>query len=136
MLSECPYIRPMRRPLGRTFAALFALWFAFSLAEPSALHACPMHGVGAASAHAHGAVSHHAEHSSSDKQDAAKHCTCLGSCCASSANAAVPATGVSVETVATYALERGMPTLRARAITAPPFFLPYANGPPRPAGIA
>ena len=69
-------------------------------------------------------------------QDAAKHCTCLGSCCASSANAAVPATGVSVETVAAYALERRMPALRARAVTAPPFFLPYANGPPRPAGIA
>jgi hypothetical protein len=131
----------MRCPLGRTFAALFALWFAFSLAEPSALHSCPMHGVGATSAHAHGAVSHHAaapEHSSSDNQNAGKRCTCLGSCCASSANAAVPATGVSVETVATYALERRMPTLRARAVTTPPFFLPYANGPPAPppAGIA
>jgi hypothetical protein len=129
----------MRRPLGRTFAALFALWFAFSLAEPSALHSCPMHGVGAASAHAHGAVSHHASapnHSSSDNQPAGKHCTCLGSCCASSANAAVPATGVSVEAVATYVVDRGMFTLRARAVTAPPFFLPYANGPPRPAGIA
>ena len=133
------YIRPMRSSWsGRVFAALFAFWFAFSLAEPAALHSCPMHGAGAASVHAHGAVAHHATgiHGSSNSDHAAKHCTCLGSCCASSANAAVPGAGVSVETVAAYATERHVSALRARAIAAPPFFLPYANGPPGPATVA
>jgi hypothetical protein len=128
-----------RSSFGRAFAALFALWFAISLAEPAALHACPMHGAGSANAHAHSAMSHHAaatEHSLPDSQNAGKHCTCLGSCCASSANAAVPATAVSVEPVATYETERQTPTEIARAITASPFFLPYANGPPQPASDA
>ena len=124
---------------GRLFATLLAFWFAFSLAEPAALHSCPMHGASATSAHVHGAAAHHAsgvQHHSSDSDHATKHCTCLGSCCASSANAAVPGTGVSVETVVAHAIERHMPALRARAITAPPFFLPYANGPPGLATVA
>jgi hypothetical protein len=128
-----------RSSSGRVFASLFAFWFAFSLAEPAAMHSCPMHGAGEASVHAHGAVAHHAggtQHSSSDSDHAARHCTCLGSCCASSANAAVPCAGVSLETVAAYATERRTPGLRARAITAPAFFLPYANGPPGPATVA
>jgi hypothetical protein len=130
----------MRRSwFGRVFASLFAFWFAISLAEPAALHSCPMHGTDAANVHAHGAVAHHSSasrHSSSDSDHAARHCTCLGSCCASSANAAVPGTSVSVETVAAYSTEPHTPALRARAITAPPFFLPYANGPPGPAAVA
>jgi hypothetical protein len=124
--------------VGRTFAVLFAFWFAFSLAEPAALHSCPQHGAGVASAHAHGTAAHHTSatrHNSSDG-GAATHCTCLGSCCASTVNAAVPGAGVSVETVAAHAIERHVPALRARAITAPPFFLPYANGPPVFANLA
>ena len=59
--SESPYIRHMQRTrLARTFAVLFAFWFAVSLAEPAALHSCPMHGTSVASGHAHGLVSHHA----------------------------------------------------------------------------
>jgi isopentenyl phosphate kinase len=142
----------MRRSLvARTFALCFAAWFAISLMEPAALHACPMHGAGAfghahvASTHAgaHGEAEHAASmHSAAAPADApaqshtGNFCTCLGSCTASNAAAVLPVMRASIGSVETYAVARVPHAVRAHIVTAPPFFLPYANGPPAHAIIA
>lgn len=148
----------MRRScVARTFASVFAVWFAMTLAEPAALHACPMHGATAAG-HAHdavarGAADHHADmhgrvmhHASalgetgstgaSGHQHAARYCTCMGACAVSSASAALPASVDIMQRVVIYATRSPRLTLRAHAIGPRPFFLPWSNGPPALAAIA
>ena len=136
----------MRRSwVARWFASLFAVWFAVSLAEPAMLHACRMHGMhtaGAASMapvhaahHAHGAL-HGAVPDSQRTSHPASHCTCLGSCTASSAGAVLPAPAESLRASAAFVAAAPIHAVVARAITSAPFVLPYANGPPAHAQLA
>ena len=125
--------------IARSFAALFAVWFAVSLAEPAALHACAMHGGGAVAGHHHAAGPHaSAAHDQGQPgtHGAPKHCTCLGSCTTSAGSAIVPSADANIGTVATYSAIVALPAFRARIVTAPPFFLPFANGPPAPSVLA
>jgi len=88
-----------RHWLQRTFAAVLVVWFTALVADPVALHPCPMHdGVllmasgtaghdmaGMAMPREH-AMSHAADHEHGPAQHPAGHqCTCLGTCTAASA---------------------------------------------------
>jgi hypothetical protein len=125
--------------IARSFAALFALWFAVSLTEPAALHACAMHGGGAVAGHHHASAAHASaahDQGPSGSHGAPKHCTCLGSCTTSNGSAIVPSADTSIGAVATLNDVVELPAFRARVVTAPPFFLPFANGPPAPPVLA
>lgn len=130
----------MRRSLPfRLFAALFAPWLAFSVAQPLALHDCPVHSVHAAATAsmadhmmmADGAMDHaaapahrHASHGSH------RQCCCPDSSCASLVVAlvspALPHAWVPVE------IQRNV--RRGEVNAFPPsnaeHVLPFANGPP------
>jgi hypothetical protein len=136
----------MRRSwVARCFASLFAVWFAVSLAEPAMLHACPMHGahaggqLGAPDAHAlhraHGAGDV-ATHDTQRVPHPASHCTCLGSCTASSSGAVLPTTAALLPHPLTFSVAPPVHAVVARVITRASFLLPYANGPPAHASIA
>jgi hypothetical protein len=97
----------MRRSLSsRVFAALFAPWFAFVVAEPVPLHDCPVHSLHPVSASAaamapmmdHGAIDHggdadmghspielagHVGHHGGSGHTGHHQCCCLGMSCAS-----------------------------------------------------
>lgn len=139
----------MRRPLwSRALAALLAVWFAIVMAEPAALHSCPMHGgpaVAAASGGHHAApapeaaasihaaarhgMAHHGAPVPADR-GAGHQCTCLGRC-AAGVGAAAPAARVvlaqAVETAA--ARDSGLPDHEYVPVAAA-HVLPFANGPP------
>jgi hypothetical protein len=131
--------RMHRRWWERSFAALFALWFAIAVVEPGPLRSCPMHSglaLGAASRTAPaGETSEHARHGSSSSQlpahhGAAHNCTCLGDCASSSASGALPATA-SVQLH--VPVERDVVHVATRSRFAPlatEHVLPFANGPP------
>jgi hypothetical protein len=134
----------MRRPLwNRAVAAVMAVWLAIVMAEPAALHSCPMHGglaVGASAAgqeHAVSAVPH------PGSTDAAMHrgapapghggghqCTCLGRC-AAAVGVAAPAPRVVLTSVVETAATRdsGLPDFEYVPVAAA-HVLPFANGPP------
>jgi hypothetical protein len=131
----------MRRPWWyRAFAALSALWLAVVLAEPAALHSCPMHDA-AFHAAGHGATDHHApahrtsaEHRSRPDAPAhpggALHCTCHGDCSATGQGSALPA-AVTVAPAASVRVVRATTTVAsAAAPRAAEHLLPFANGPP------
>ena len=133
----------MRRSLAaRMFASLFSVWFAITLAEPAALHVCPMHN---ASAHGtqtatqvdathdaalHAMHAHTSPTSAPGGSHSGIHCTCLGSCTASSAGAVLPSAVASLGDAATFVVARVPTAPTARVVEAPEFFLPFANGPP------
>lgn len=134
---------------SRSFAAIFAVWFAFLVAEPlTVMHQCPMHdGVMAmqnvgdvgpmhhvdmhGSAH-HGSATH--EHSVPGSHDPAHHtghqCTCIGDC-AGVATVGLPvqraAFILAIETAATR--DTGLPDY-AYIPVAIQHLLPFQNGPP------
>ena len=72
--------------LSRGVAVVYALWLALVLAEPAAIHACPMHDTVHGAAHSHarhnaGVVRENGAHSS-HRDAEPKPCTCVGACCA------------------------------------------------------
>ncbi|MFL5575508.1 MAG: hypothetical protein ACJ79S_06020 [Gemmatimonadaceae bacterium] len=140
----------MRRPLwSRAVAALVAIWFAIMMAEPAALHSCPMHGglavtAAAAGGHHHGgsvpaALAAPSEHAAQPQHGApapvdhgagGHQCTCLGQCAmgvGAAAPAAVVALAPVVETHATR--DAGLPDFEYVPVAAA-HVLPFANGPP------
>ncbi|HEV8408999.1 MAG TPA: hypothetical protein VGQ30_00735 [Gemmatimonadaceae bacterium] len=137
----------MRRSLSaRVFAALFAPWFAFVVAEPVPLHDCPVHSIHAVEAPAaeaaapmmangemdHAAMAHAAPaHHHGAPEHAGHHqCCCLGMSCASTAVALVP----SPMTLAWIPLEiqrvAMWPASTPHARASGDHTLPFANGPP------
>jgi len=117
-----------------------SVWLGVCLAEPMQLHLCVMHGglaiesASHSSAHAHGAVSHHANHSSSDHEKS-QHCSCLGDCTTGSAPALAAAPHVhvalpSADRVVASGVAGSAPT------AATDFVLPFANGPPGTSSLA
>ena len=139
----------MHRPFWyRAVAAVMAVWLAIVMAEPAALHACPMHGgvmhgvagagtrsaAGAAGASdaaaAHAAMGHDAASHERPAHGTGYQCTCLGRCTAP-VGAAAPAAAVAllptVETSATR--DAGLPDFEYVPVAAA-HVLPFANGPP------
>lgn len=126
----------MRRSLGiRVFAAVLAPWCALVMAEPMALHECAMHsgrGVQAsAAAHMHGRtpVAEHAPAHGSSHDGPARHCTCLGGCCAAAILALPGVVELSVAPVSVRAA-RVADTADRIALPVAGHLLPFANGPP------
>lgn len=119
----------MRRSgLERVFAALMLLWFACITGAPASLHSCPVHdparvptGDTAHAAHPHQSPSPHGDHAA---------CTCLGDCSAGGMAPGIPAVRATLPAVAHTEPRAPLPQPDSPALTAPPFLLPYANGPP------
>jgi hypothetical protein len=131
----------MRRSLSfRFFSALFAPWFALSVAEPVALHDCPIHSVHAVASHqmadhimmADGGMDHAAPPAHRDASSHGSHrqCCCPDSSCAS----AVVALTSSAPHHAWVPVEIQREVPRAEADSLVPsnaeHVLPFANGPP------
>jgi hypothetical protein len=109
----------------RLTAAVLGLWFGIMTAEPARLHACPMHDLAMANVGTH-QMAHH--HGASHDQNSEKHsCTCVGTCAATAAPSAPVSPAVPVSIVAVS--DEGIAAL-ARAVVAPAFAIPFANGPP------
>ncbi len=126
----------------RSLAVVLAAWFTVVMAEPAALHNCPVHG-GAAAGHAAPAAHEHAQSHAASMPDGGgqqQHavCTCVGTCCAARiAGAAVPGETVVVALVVTSQARRAvLPSTTAPSIDEPEFLLPYPNGPPANARVA
>jgi hypothetical protein len=111
------------RRLRRAFSAVLAVWFAIAVAEPPALHLCPMHDGAPGMARAHN-VAHHAmpahatggmlAHHFPDQQRSHQ-CCCLGACCAS-----VAATVATIEPLPIPALRlASVPVPAPSALAAP-----------------
>lgn len=125
-------MKSMRRsPVARLFAAVLAPWFALVMAEPAALHQCAMHS-------RHGVTtmaSQHATHAHAvpvrapDPDQTARHCTCLGGCCAA-APVAVPGAVEFSFAPASVRSGRSAQPAEQFAPAAAEHLLPFANGPP------
>ncbi len=132
--SRRAHIRRVNRsPFSRVSALLAALFFFLAWGgEAAGLHACPHHGGGTA---AHADAGGHGEHGGGhDEAPAPEHggCTCASGCPSASGALLPPDEGGAGLRVA---LVRAGPALFPRAEwaapTVPPFFLPYAQGPPQ-----
>jgi hypothetical protein len=125
----------MHRHLSqRAFAAFVLAWFVAIATELPLLHACQLHGPAATAAGEHhgAAANHDGLHAGAQQKPDAGHatCSCMGDCSAGGFSvglsspehrlAVAPARDTHV-----VSLETDGPRLPA-----PPFFLPYANGPP------
>ena len=136
----------LRKP-PRPRAALLLLCFAVSIGEGLALHHCPMHDgpVRATEAAAHTAAlgdttaGHvHFEPVSRPQGERGDHgdhgdhgaCTCVGQCSLTAGSAGLPGTRVVLAMAAPREAAVDLPPADARPRPAPPYFLPYANGPP------
>jgi hypothetical protein len=125
----------MRRPLWlRVVITVWAVWLGAMLAGPPELHACPVHGdhashqmSGADMADMAASAGHHG----TPAHQPSSHCTCIGACC-SAAPVAPPAGQVAEISVDEFtAVTPVAPMREDRAATpAPPYSLPFANGPP------
>jgi hypothetical protein len=115
-----------RRLLDRALTALLLVWFAIVLAEPAALHACPMHDVPAQTS----AAGHSHSHQGPAPQDQHRGCTCIGHCSAGTSVAGVPAPSVWIAVTPVSRFRAAFAPATSSAGTAPAFLLPYANGPP------
>lgn len=115
---------------ARVVAAMLAVWFAIAVAEPAALHTCPMHdGVGAHGAHGAAGPSEHADHGTPERSSS-RQCTCLGDC-VGVAIAALPAIPPRMHVPAAVSRQRTLPATEPDALPAAPgLLLPFANGPP------
>ena len=136
---------PLRRSwLHRSISALCAVWLAFIVAEPAALHSCPMHGGhGAAAAAAaltgldatagnhHSAVAEHEHGAPANHEQNNRYCSCVGQCNATGAVAAVPVPAVRLTDVVVRELRVTLPSRDAQPNGATEHLLPFANGPPR-----
>jgi hypothetical protein len=134
----------MRRSrLERAFAAVLLLWFACMSGAPAALHSCPMHDAALASAgsldlaatHVGGPHDAHAHHLPRRDNDH-RACTCIGDCCANGLAPGLPAARVVLLEGSDGTARPPLPPPDSRALAAPEFLLPYANGPPGPARVA
>lgn len=125
-----------------------SLWLAISLAEPAQLHTCAMHGglaIGAsghsgphatASSHS-GAATHHAApapdaapaDSHQDRDSHSNQCSCLGDCSVGKPPVALPGTAARVAAAAAHARQAAY-DYATPTLVAPPFLLPFSNGPP------
>jgi hypothetical protein len=118
-----------RSPLSRLSALLAAVFFFLAWGgEAAGLHACPHHG-GVPAAHAD--ASHHGGH---DQAPAEEHggCTCASGC-PSAGGALLPPIegGAGLRVAVVHAGPALFPRAAWAAPTVPPFFLPYAQGPPQ-----
>jgi hypothetical protein len=133
-----------QRAIARAASLIVGFWFALSVAEPVALHSCPMHsahGGTMASMGGRDRATHAghstagmladaaSDHSPPPPENSHKACMCLGGCCAARLVAS-PATP-EVATVE-IAVPAGLPRLTTCGIRrfAPDFDHPYSNGPP------
>lgn len=119
-----------RHWLERAFAAFVLVWFVVVTTEPAVLHSCPVHGPVAGAAVA--AEQHGAGHSDASRAPDDHHaaCTCVGDCSAGGFSVGL-LTAEQRLVAATPRNSRAAPTQAdLPRITAPPFLLPYANGPP------
>ena len=112
---------------------MLSVWLAICLAEPAHLHTCAMHGDLAMQTH--GMAAHHgtthAGHSHDQSGDGkAKQCSCMGDC--SAGRTLIGPAAVSVSFAATTIRKSSTPFgYDSPAISAPHFFLPFSNGPPK-----
>jgi hypothetical protein len=126
----------------RALALLAGIWLAIVMAEPAALHSCPLHGSAAAGAHAgmaHDGVAHgthgaRAEQSPAHAplRDAGHQCSCLGDCGIGGLQQALLPDGHPARWVPAAVL-RGATAIPRALAAAPPasdHVLPFANGPP------
>ena len=131
----------MHRSLSfRLFAALFAPWFALTVAEPSAVHDCPIHSVHAVALHgmpdhammADGAMDHAAAPADQGVPQHGSHhlCCCPDSSCAAAVVAFTSPAG-QLDWVPAE-IQRVVPQLMAVAVVpaSAEHTLPFANGPP------
>ena len=123
-------------PARRAFALLWALAFVLGTAgEGFGLHPCPHHDGGASHSAAALPDAHAAHHSAAtDHAPAESHdgpCTC-GSACQAGTGAALPG-GAQLEPTATIVFDEAasLPADVSVAIARPPYFLPFAQAPPR-----
>lgn len=131
-VSEAYICVVRRNAFSRIFAGVLSVWLAICLAEPAQLHTCAMHGDLAMQSHGiaahHGTMHGHSHNQSGD--DKAKQCSCIGDC--SAGRTLVGPTSVSVSFAATTIETSSTPFgYESPAISAPHFFLPFPNGPPR-----
>lgn len=117
------------RSIHRVLSALLLGWFTVVIGEPAALHSCPMHDAAAPAGMADAHQSHDA-HAPSAPADHHGSCTCLGDCSAGSAVSGVPAPPVALANAPWYQHQALLPPVTPATLPAPPYFLPYANGPP------
>lgn len=108
----------------RVLRAVVALWLGVFLAEPDALHACPVHSP-AMAGHAHGA-SHHGAPAS---QTAGHLCTCPGPCSAGALTPLPAAAAVPVLAALVVTPRAARPEHEYVAAWVD-FVLPYATAPP------
>jgi hypothetical protein len=123
----------------RAFTAFILAWFLAVATELPLLHSCEVHGSATASAASepHGAAHHSGLHSDSPTPDADRAtCSCMGDCSAGgfSLDLSSPEHRVAVA----FARDAGVTPLDTGAARtpAPPFLLPYANGPPGTSALA
>lgn len=129
------YSHVRRSPAFRLLTALWALWFAVALIEPTGIHQCPVHGNAAAADMGSMAgmdmggmsMSHDQAHQGDQSQHSAQ-CTCLSQCCSApsfvaSKRATIP------ERIVALAAERPFADAPCPAIERT-HALPFANGPP------
>ena len=117
--------------------ALFAAWFPLIMAEPAALHSCPLHGhmqSVVSAAHDHDAAgAHHAHHGAASETSTPSghgaHCTCLGQCCAVSPVALHSARVMLGHVATTARSDSGLPDYHYVPVAAA-HVLPFQNGPP------
>lgn len=125
---------------SRALAALLLFWFAVITVEPAAFHACPVHCSAAAAeavgaAHVHGAnasegTTHSDSHELPGRDRDHRICTCIGHCSAVGIAGTMPAAPGVLALPTPRQIQVEFPAPDSPVITAPPFFLPYANGPP------
>ena len=111
--------------IRRATSLLLACWLAVFIAQPAAMHACPVHTVSQEASHA----SHHGSH----PQDHHK-CTCPGDCCCPCAGAQLAPTPTTVPAriVSFVEPDIAIPGLVRSADVQ--FLLPPSVGPPTISG--
>jgi len=130
----------MKRPLWSRALALFVgLWFVVVATGPELTHACPTHGVHAASAAPAAVHANHsvpqldaAQHSASDSGSApqrSSQCTCLGQCCSTPPVAFVAASIALSDIVTVATRDAGLPDYHYVPVAAR-HILPLAHAPP------
>jgi hypothetical protein len=134
MMSGLPLAR-------RLFAMLFSVWFALFSLAPASLRSCPMHGNAAAggvaletTATAMAGHEHHAPVSSDEPAPEPSHsCDCVTTCCGVP-TMALPIAPASVAEAAERAVESAVSSPAPSHAPSRDRLLPFANGPPEPAG--
>ena len=128
----------MKSSLRTRLAALFlALSFTTATAGREASHAgCPIHdSLGASATQAH--ASHHAEHAGApDHGDQHSGCSCLGTCCATSAGIVAAPVALNETAIAVSFVRQPASPAAIALPDAPDYIRPYPSGPPAVLRIA